>query len=62
MYPWKAPGPDGLHAGFYQTYWGTVGKEVTELALSILNGKWKARKNQPDKYHSYSESEKTCKS
>lgn len=24
MKPWKVLGPDSLHAGFYQTYWGIV--------------------------------------
>nr|XP_027067564.1 uncharacterized protein LOC113693191 [Coffea arabica] len=38
MHPWKAAGPDGLLASFYQRYWGIVGKVVKEMALSVLNG------------------------
>jgi hypothetical protein len=32
-----APGPDGLPVIFYQTYWDTVGQEVTNAALQVLN-------------------------
>jgi hypothetical protein len=32
-----APGPDGLNAKFFQTYWGTIGGGVTQTALDILN-------------------------
>lgn len=28
--PLKAPGPDGLHAGFFQSFWNTVGSSVVE--------------------------------
>jgi hypothetical protein len=24
-----APGPDGLNAKFYQTYWDTIGEDIT---------------------------------
>jgi hypothetical protein len=32
-----APGPDGLNAHFYQTYWDTIGGDITQTALNILN-------------------------
>jgi hypothetical protein len=32
-----APGPDGLNASFYQTYWDIIGGEITQTALQILN-------------------------
>jgi hypothetical protein len=32
-----APGPDGLNAKFYQTYWDTIGEDITQTALNILN-------------------------
>ncbi|KAK3189324.1 hypothetical protein Dsin_028885 [Dipteronia sinensis] len=32
----KAPRPDGLPAGFYQNFWSTVGKNVTEGCLKCL--------------------------
>jgi hypothetical protein len=32
-----APGPDGLPAKFYHTYWDIVGKDVISAALNILN-------------------------
>lgn len=28
----KAPGPDGLHVGFFQRFWHTVGNSVKEKA------------------------------
>jgi hypothetical protein len=32
-----APGPDGLHVLFYQTYWDIIGQDVTNAALNVLN-------------------------
>ena len=33
MKPYKAPGPDGLHAGFFQRFWQTVGDLVKDEVL-----------------------------
>ena len=34
--PFKALGPDGLHAGFYQQFWGDVGNSVCKEVLDIF--------------------------
>ena len=38
MHPCKAPGPDGMHAIFYQRFWHIVGDDVTRFVSSILHG------------------------
>ncbi|KAK9994753.1 hypothetical protein SO802_024456 [Lithocarpus litseifolius] len=35
--PFKAPGPDGLHAGFFQKFWPIVGKSVIEEVQKIFD-------------------------
>ena len=34
--PFKVPGPDGLHIGFFQTYWNIVGSFVFEEVKEIF--------------------------
>lgn len=31
----KAPGPDGLHAGFFQHFWPSVGNSVVEAVKKL---------------------------
>jgi hypothetical protein len=33
----SAPGPDGLNAKFYQHYWDTIGGDISQTVLNILN-------------------------
>lgn len=41
--PYKAPGPDGLHAGFFQRLWPTVGSSISEeVKLIFLSGEMSA--------------------
>ena len=35
----KAPGPDGLHAGFFQRFWLMVGRSVSEEVIAVFREK-----------------------
>ncbi|GAU34270.1 hypothetical protein TSUD_321160 [Trifolium subterraneum] len=35
MHPWKAPGPDGFSAGFYQKSWDIVGKTIYNFVENV---------------------------
>ena len=39
----KAPGPDGLHAGFFQRFWLTMGGSVREEVASVFREKKNSR-------------------
>ena len=36
MKPYKSSGPDGLHAGFYQQFWLTVGDSVVKEVMKVF--------------------------
>ena len=36
MQPFKAPGPDGFHAFFFQRYWHIVEDDVCQVVLQVL--------------------------
>jgi len=38
MQPFKAPGPDGFHALFFQRFWHIVEDDVCQVVLKVLNG------------------------
>ena len=35
----KAPGPDGLHVGFFQLFWPTVGESVIQEVKHIFTSR-----------------------
>lgn len=37
MHPNKAPGPDGVHAIFYQRFWDVAGDDFINVCLDFLN-------------------------
>ena len=37
MHPMKAPGPDGMCALFYQKFWNTIGDDMTDIVMKMLN-------------------------
>ncbi|XP_023873179.1 uncharacterized protein LOC111985766 [Quercus suber] len=37
MKPYKAPSPDGLHAGFFQRFWLTVGDSIKDEVLKAFS-------------------------
>ena len=36
MKPYKSPGPDGLHTGFYQRFWLIVGDSVIKEVMKVF--------------------------
>lgn len=36
MNPWKAPGVDGFHAGFYHQFWNDIGPQICQFVRGVF--------------------------